>query len=208
MMVQLADVPLQGVRVVLLRGAGGSFCSGGNLTAVQAHLLADGAGAALTAFMSAALDRLADGPAMVVAAVEGAALGGGAELLTACDAVYASPDARIAFVQASLGVSPGFGGGTRLVERVGARRALAALTDGEADCGLVDARVADPVAAARAHATRLLALPPASLLGARRLVLAARRLPHAEARAEERAIFAELWGGPAHRVALSGRSSR
>jgi ethylmalonyl-CoA/methylmalonyl-CoA decarboxylase len=117
-----------GGAAVVVCGAGGrGFCAGGDLEAVQAHLLdAEGAGA-MQAWMRGALDALADLPLRVIGAVEGAALGGGAELLTACDEVFAAADARIGFVHASLGVSPGWGGAARLVGRRGPRVAGRAL---------------------------------------------------------------------------------
>lgn len=214
MMVELADA-VEGVAdaaVVILRGAGGSFCSGGNLQAVREHLVRPGGGADLVAFMQATTERLATLGPVVIGVAEGHALGGGAELLTACDFVVAAPDARIGFVQARLGVSPGFGGGVRLVARVGRAAALRLLTGGpvKADealvLGLVDLVREDALTAARAWAAELAALPPEALTRARRLVDAASRLPRAEALAVERQLFAELWGGPAHLAALDAAS--
>lgn len=210
MMVQFADAvaAVGEARVVLLRGAGGSFCSGGNLGAVRAHLVRPGAGRELQAFMAAAADALANLPAVVIGVLEGAALGGGAELLTACDEVYAAPGARVGFVQAKLGVSTGFGGGARLVRRVGAGRALRLLTatapasaEVAHELGVVDEVVDDPLAAARARAAELLTLPDPALRGVLRLVRAARDVPEA-VDAVEAEVFAELWGGPDHLAAL------
>ena len=58
----------------------------------------------------------------VLVAVEGAALGGGAELTTVGDYVVAEPSATMAFVQAKLGVTPGWGGGQRLINKIGSRK--------------------------------------------------------------------------------------
>jgi len=214
MMVELADA-VEGVvdaRVVILRGAGGSFCSGGNLQAVREHLVRPGGGADLVSFMQATTGRLASLGPVVIGVAEGHALGGGAELLTACDFVVAAPDARIGFVQARLGVSPGFGGGTRLVARVGRSTALRLLTGGPVVAtealalGLVDLVREDALTAARAWAAELSELPPDALRAARRLVDAAAVLPADEALAVERTLFAELWGGPAHLAALDAAS--
>jgi ethylmalonyl-CoA/methylmalonyl-CoA decarboxylase len=214
MMVQLADVParLGEARIALLRGAGGAFCSGGNLAAVRAWLVRPGSGAALCAFMQAVLAGIEAQGALIVGVVDGPALGGGAELLTACDFVVAGPEARIGFVQARLGVSPGFGGGARLVRRVGAARALHLLTagpvSGEEACrlGLVDAIAADPLAWARAWARERIALPPRALAAARAVVRAAVDRPFDAALAAERAIFASTWGGSEHLAALDAAS--
>jgi enoyl-CoA hydratase/carnithine racemase len=213
MMVALADAvdTVRDARVVLLSGEAGTFCSGGNLGAVRVHLAAPGAGAIFGAFMQRAVDSLAALPGIVIAAVEGAALGGGAELVVAADVVVASPSARIGFVHARLGVSPGFGGGGRLVARVGPRAALRTLAFARTLCaadalaiGLVDEIDPDPVGRARALADELIALPEAAVRGAKRVVQAA-AAPSATARAEELAVFAALWGGDDHLRALEPR---
>ncbi|MBM4393566.1 MAG: enoyl-CoA hydratase/isomerase family protein, partial [Deltaproteobacteria bacterium] len=122
MMVDLGQLDVSGARCILLRGAGTSFCSGGDLGAVREHLALPGGGRALATFMATAIARLSR-HAPIVGCVEGHALGGGAELLAACDIVVAAPTAEVGFVQARLGVSPGFGGGGYLAGRVGPARA-------------------------------------------------------------------------------------
>ncbi|MDP2313916.1 MAG: enoyl-CoA hydratase/isomerase family protein [Pseudomonadota bacterium] len=208
MMVALADAvdTVRDARVVLVSGAHGTFCSGGNLGAVRTHLAVPGAGHAFGSFMQLALDRLAALDAIVIAVVEGSALGGGAEIVVAADFVVAAPTARIGFVHARLGVSPGFGGGGRLVTRVGPHAALRVLafarvlTAAEAQAiGLVDEVDADPHARARALADELLALPAAAVRGAKRVVRAGS--PPA-GREEELEVFTALWGGPDHQLAL------
>jgi enoyl-CoA hydratase/carnithine racemase len=210
MMVALADAAdaVRGARVVILTGEHGTFCSGGNLGAVRDHLAVPGAGATFGAFMRGAVDRLTALDAIVIAAVDGAALGGGAEFVAAADLVVAAPSARIGFVHARLGVSPGFGGGAHLVRRVGPSAALRLLAFAKVlpaveahALGLVDELADNPRARAAELAAELLAIPDASLRGAKRLVRAAAPA----GRDEELAIFAELWGGPAHRKALEPR---
>src|SRR5260370_36669215 len=58
-------------------------------------------------------------PFPVIAAVEGAALGGGCELLLACDLAIAGAEATFGQIEAMGGVMPGFGGTWRLARRVG-----------------------------------------------------------------------------------------
>lgn len=191
---------------VLVYGAGGrAFCAGGDLRAVRAHLLDPEAAAAMVALMGDALDRLSALPALVFAAVDGPALGGGAEILTACHHVTAAQGADIGFVQARLGVSPGWGGAGRLVARVGARRAALLLGQAERldarsawEAGLVDAVVVDGPAlpVARARAAAVAALPGEAVAAAVRLS----RDPGPEADA-----FLRLWGASAHRAALGPR---
>ncbi|MCK6506600.1 enoyl-CoA hydratase/isomerase family protein [Myxococcota bacterium] len=190
---------------VVLRGQGeAAFCAGGDLRAVRSHLLAPGSAGGMLDHMADLLDRLQRLPTLVIAAVEGAALGGGAELLTACDLVIAARDAQVGFVHARLGVSPGWGGGARLVRRVGSRRAALVLlpVDGPtaeraAALGLVDELVPPGQALARARevATRVAAWD-------RQAVAAALRIARSGEREVEREAFCALWGGPAHREAL------
>ncbi|MBI4696508.1 MAG: enoyl-CoA hydratase/isomerase family protein [Gammaproteobacteria bacterium] len=78
-----------------------------------------------------ALDAIRDFPVPVVAALNGDALGGGAELAVACDLRVFATHARIAFVQGTLCISPAWGGGADLVRIVGGSRALKLLARGD-----------------------------------------------------------------------------
>jgi len=197
--------------VVLLSGAGPrAFCSGGDLRSVAAHLMEPENAAGMCAVMTDVLERMSQLPAVILAAVEGAALGGGAEILTAVDGVVAAKSARIGFIHGTLGVSPGWGGGGRLVRRVGSRRALQILSrarrmtaEEAAHVGMVDAISEDgqAVAAAEAWAEEICRNPTPAVQGAVRLVRAHRDQPDV-AGAVERSVFGELWGGPAHKAAL------
>ena len=189
------------VSVVVIRGEGAAFCAGGDLRAVREHLLTPSAGAGMCAYMTATLDAFAALPMVRIGAVTGPALGGGAELLGVCDVVYAAQDAPIGFVHAALGVSPGWGGGRRLVDRVGRRAALRLLTEAQrlsgeqaVVAGLVDVSCIDPLEAAEAHRARLAKMPVAA-------VRAAVQIAHG---ASEGPLFTALWGGPAHQAILAG----
>lgn len=117
----------------------------------------------------------------VVAALHGAALGGGFELALGCDARVAAPGTIVGLPEVTLGIIPGAGGTQRLPRLVGIPRAIAMICSGERvgsaaalAAGLIDAELAgDLRAAAVAHAR--------SLAGGKRRV---RDLPVPEAAAD------------------------
>jgi enoyl-CoA hydratase/carnithine racemase len=75
--------------------------------------------ARMSAYMTATLNRLAQVPVVSVAAVDGFAMGGGFELTTACDYRVAAHTAVLQSVHAKMGVTPGWGGCSRLVQLIG-----------------------------------------------------------------------------------------
>lgn len=102
------------LRALVLRGAGGFFCAGGNVGSFQARLDAPVAGAGLAGDPLAArnrefgrfMQRLAALPLPVLAVVEGAAMGGGMGLACAADLVLATRAAKFALSETSLGILP------------------------------------------------------------------------------------------------------
>ncbi len=100
-------------------------------------------------------DALDEFPALVIAAVNGYCMGGGLDLVLACDRRIASPHAIFGHRGAALGLITGWGGTQRLARLVGRARAtemfIAAEKVNAAHAllyGLVDAVVDDPLAAA------------------------------------------------------------
>jgi len=154
-------------RAVVVAAAGTAFCAGVNFGAAAAE--GDGGpGAAGAAFRGAAerfyeqATRLFRVSVPLVAAVHGAAVGGGLGLALACDLRVACPEARLAANFVRLGIHPGFGLSVTLPELVGPSRAADLLLTGRRvggeearSMGLVDRCVArDDV---RAEALRLAA---------------------------------------------------
>lgn len=95
------------------------------------------------------LDLLNYLPFPTLAAIDGAALGGGCELALACDFRIATPASSLGLPEVSLGLIPGFGGTVRLPRLVGVDHALELITTGQSSdadralkLGLIDARIA------------------------------------------------------------------
>jgi enoyl-CoA hydratase/carnithine racemase len=125
------------VKVVLVRGAGGNFCAGGDFEEVG-RLRAAGPQALRTLFLAfgaacAAVDRIAQ---PVVVAVDGIAMAGGFELMQAADVVLVRDDARICDNHVNFGMVPGGGGSQRLPRLVGRQRALGHLLSGDRLSGI------------------------------------------------------------------------
>lgn len=99
----------------------GVFCAGADLRE-RARMTPDEAARAVRA-IRAAFAALAALPLPTVAAIEGAALGGGLELALACDARVAGAAATLGLPEAALGIVPGAGGLARLPRVVGLARA-------------------------------------------------------------------------------------
>lgn len=118
-----------GVRAVLIRGAGGNFCSGGDLAPTPGpEGRRPGSPASVTLDVmnrvyGRAIRALHDHPKPVVALVEGVAAGAGANLAFACDLVYATPTARFCEIFVRRGLSLDCGGSWLLPRLVGLQRA-------------------------------------------------------------------------------------
>jgi 3-hydroxyacyl-CoA dehydrogenase / enoyl-CoA hydratase / 3-hydroxybutyryl-CoA epimerase len=120
------------IRAVVVRsGKDGSFIAGADVNAIAALTNAQEAasGAALGQGVFLRLDRL---PVPSVAAVDGLCLGGGTELILACDVRIASdrPETKIGLPEVRLGIIPGFGGTTRLPRVIGLSDALGMILTG------------------------------------------------------------------------------
>ncbi|MEO8115001.1 MAG: enoyl-CoA hydratase-related protein [Phenylobacterium sp.] len=114
------------LRCVILAGEGRHFCAGADLK--ERNGMSDQAWAAQHAVFEAMIRALLAVPAPVIAAVGGAAMGGGCEMVLACDFAYAADTARFGLPEAGLGIMPGLGGTQLLARAVGERRALELLT--------------------------------------------------------------------------------
>ena len=157
-------------RVIVLTGAGRAFCSGQDLTDTQALDVE----ATLRDEYVPMLMAITDAPVPVIAAVNGAAAGAGANLALACDVVIACESAS--FIQAftRIGLIPDAGGTHSLPRQIGMARAMGAALFAErvsarqaADWGMIWEAVPDAeFAAVVASRAAQLALGPTLAYGA------------------------------------------
>jgi enoyl-CoA hydratase len=103
-------------------------------------------------------------PAPVIAAVSGYCMGGGLDLVLACDTRLAAPNAIFGHRGAALGIITGWGGTQRLPRLIGKARALQMFLAAEKlhakqalACGLIDQMADDPVVAALEQLTQIAA---------------------------------------------------
>jgi enoyl-CoA hydratase len=203
------------VRAAVITGAGDAFISGGDLrelrernSAADAEELTD-AGYALTS----AIGEL---PFPVVAAVAGPAIGGGAELATACDLRVADERARFCFKQVRMGVTTAWGTVPRLVALVGAGAAARLLYTGQElgaaeskRLGLVE-EVTDSgraVTTAMEWAADIARGSPKAVADTKRLLREATTTAR-DVRALERQLFIETWSSADHRDAIEAYFER
>jgi enoyl-CoA hydratase len=110
-------------KMLVITGTGEeAFCSGGDLSQFQ-HLQAEGAKQMLKR-MGELLYSLLTLSKPTVALINGAAMGGGCELASACDFRYAKSGSKIGFIQGKLGITTGWGGATMLFEKLPYAQAL------------------------------------------------------------------------------------
>jgi enoyl-CoA hydratase/carnithine racemase len=116
---------------LVIRGAGDrAFVSGGDLRELAA-IRTESEAMAMALRMRRVCDRLADFPGPVIAALNGHALGGGAEVAVAADIRIAADDIRIGFNQVALAIVPAWGGAERLAALLGRGRALLLIGTGQ-----------------------------------------------------------------------------
>jgi 2-(1,2-epoxy-1,2-dihydrophenyl)acetyl-CoA isomerase len=166
----------RGARAVVLTGAGRAFCAGGDLREMQKIAAREGR---VDAFFDEPLRLLNDcillirrTPLPFIAAVNGAASGGGCNLALACDLVIAGESARFNQAFIKIGLVPDCGGTFILPRLIGWKRATELMMTGDVvtagralELGMINAVVPDDelLARALAMAERLAAAPTVAI---------------------------------------------
>jgi enoyl-CoA hydratase len=179
----LAEVREARATVLILTGAGEkAFVSGADINAIRERRRDD----ALASINSGLMTAVESHEAVVIAAVNGVAFGGGCELALACDLRIAAEHAVFGLPEPSLGIIPGAGGTQRLPRIVGLGRAKEMILAGARwdarkalEAGLVSEVVPGPelLEAARALAERILALGPLAVRLAKMALNASSQMP-------------------------------
>ncbi len=183
------------------------FAAGGDLQELNAIRSADDA-EVMSKRGRQALDQIRNFPLPVIGALNGLALGGGAELAMACDLRIAAAHAEIGFLQGQLAVTTAWGGGIDLVAAVGNQRALDLLlsarriTAKEAFAvGLVDRVCADDESldtCLTAFLQPYLTRSRQVLKGFKALTTGHRRVIHQHLSSIEQNHFISAWTSPNH----------
>ncbi|QXE30795.1 MULTISPECIES: enoyl-CoA hydratase/isomerase family protein [Microbacterium] len=181
-------------RTLILTGADGVFAAGADIAELRDRR-ADDARRGINAH---AFVRVAELPMPVIAAIDGYALGGGAELAYAADIRLATPTLKIGNPETGLGILAAAGASWRLKEIVGDARAIELLLTGRTvhaeeavRIGLVSSlhEVADLLAAAHAVADRIARNDPAATIATKRVFRAPRDQHPAVDLEEQAALF-------------------
>jgi enoyl-CoA hydratase len=161
------------LRVAILTGAGGTFCSGMDLKAFVAGEMPVARGRGFAGFV----EYLASKP--IIAAVEGYALAGGFELAISCDLIVSAQDAKFGIPEVKRGLAAAAGGLVRLPRQIPPRIAMEMALTGDFisaerayELGLVN-RVVDAggaVDAARALAATIAANGPLAVAASKKVI--------------------------------------
>jgi enoyl-CoA hydratase/carnithine racemase len=199
------------LKTLILTGAGTSFVSGGDLSELV-HYPRREDGLRLATIMGDALKRLEELACPTIAAINGPARGGGAEMAVACDLRIISEDADIGFVHARLGIITAWGGAQRLMRLVGYANALELMTTARVlsakeavRLGLASLMtpVGQALAEAKKLATEMAANPPAAVQAAKRALRNGLMQSLEQALISEREEFPALWDTDFRRKAVA-----
>lgn len=182
-------------RVLIITGANGVFASGADIRQLRDRRRND----ALRGINSEAFIRINALPMPVIAAIDGYALGGGAELAYAADVRIGTPELKIGNPEVGLGIIAAAGASWRLPQIVGEPLALQLLLTGDIldgrqalEAGIVTALHDrdELMTAAHSLADRMLRNDPAALMATKRIVRAP-RAEHPRVDMDEQAVLFE-----------------
>ena len=108
------------LKFLVIRGAGNTFCAGDDITEMTQWGNANGVMHRVRYYQNMA-NQLEELDKITIAAVDGFAVGGGLEITMACDFVIATQRAKWGMPEIDVGITPGWGGTTRMARLIGRR---------------------------------------------------------------------------------------
>jgi len=190
-------------RAVVVTGSGPAFCAGADLKSRGGSTVTSGSGPQRNPFVGI-LKQMWDGPKPVIAAVNGAAFGGGVGLVAAADIAIAADTVAFSFSEVRIGVIPAMIS-VVVLPKLGAHHTMRLFVTGERfdaaralDYGLLH-RVVKPeelTAAVQAEVDAIALGGPTAVMEAKRLVRTVGRLPMDEAFAYAEEKIAALFASP------------
>lgn len=108
------------LKALVVKGAGGTFCAGDDITEMPQWGDANATMRRVRVYQDMA-NQLEELDKVTIAAVDGFAVGGGLEITMACDFVIATESAQWGMPEVDLGITPGWGGTTRMARLIGRR---------------------------------------------------------------------------------------
>ena len=210
------------VRVMLFHSADPDFfCMHGDVPAIIEMQVPPGTPVTAPNAAAALLDRVHRSRLVSVAAIDGAARGGGAEFATALDLRIGGPRTVFGQPEAAMGILPGAGGTSRLPHLLGRSRALDVILTCR-DVGAEEALVIgwldrlvpsdEVLGAARRLSRRIAAMPPDATAAVKRVVNASLRDPDSALTAETAELYGLLASGrhrpPMERFLAAGGQTR
>ncbi|TWW08165.1 hypothetical protein E3A20_27060, partial [Planctomyces bekefii] len=194
------------------KGQSRTWVAGGDLKEL-AKLTSPAEGARFAASASHFLDRLDQLPWPVIIAIDGDAIGGGAELAVAGDIRLATASSRLLWKQIRVGLATGFGSAKRLVDRIGVSRAQDLLfgektltADDAHRLGLWTEVLEDRQQLENAIKQRLsglCSLSKEALAGQKQMFWSATRSHPGAAADAEIDVFQKIWGNPTHQAFMN-----
>ncbi|KAJ3623003.1 hypothetical protein MTP99_019263 [Tenebrio molitor] len=197
-------------KAVFLCGLGGNFCSGGDLVFAKASGTPKKA-TQMCDWMQDTLSRLQRLPMFSVCLIQGPTLGGGAEISIFSDFIIATEDVKFGFVQGKMGIITAWGGGTRLVQKIGHKKALDLFLTSQIlsaeDC--VQHGIADHIVPVEDCFRKALEWIDLRLLHHRQIIRSFKNVVNKAATDTfdnslkyEKSLFSVTWGGEINREAL------
>lgn len=190
------------VKAVILKGEGRFFSAGADIKEFTSLQHADDF-ASLAKKGQEVFHKMETYPIPIIAAIHGAALGGGLELAMACHMRFVTKSAKLGLPEVTLGIIPGFAGTQRLPQFVGAAKAYELILTGEpisgadaATYGLANHAVEeeDLFTTAKELAAKIVAKSKPSITKVMELVPYAKFYSFAEGVQKEAEAFGEVFG--------------